>query len=78
MPTVLREGPYCIGFYSTDGGEPRHVHVQRDRRVAKYWLAPTRLAKNRGFAGHELTRIRRIVERHEDRLIEAWNDYFGP
>ena len=30
MPTVLRSGPYRFFFYSGDGAEPPHVHVQRD------------------------------------------------
>ena len=46
MPVVLREGPYTFLFYSTDRDEPRHIHVKRERRVAKFWLEPVSVANN--------------------------------
>jgi len=51
MPTVLRVGPYRFFFYSGDGGEPPHIHVERDEHVAKLWLDPVRLAASKSFAG---------------------------
>jgi hypothetical protein len=29
MPTVLKSGGYRLFFYSGDGGEPPHVHVEQ-------------------------------------------------
>src|SRR5262249_10497064 len=43
MPTVLRDGPYRMFFYSADRGEPPHVHVVREAKEAKFWLNPVRL-----------------------------------
>jgi hypothetical protein len=40
MPTIVRDGPYRLFFYSADGAEPPHVHIERDAAIAKYWLAP--------------------------------------
>ncbi len=60
------------------GGEPPHVHVDRENLSAKFWLAPVGLARNMGFAAHELYRIESLVERHREDLLEAWNGYFGP
>jgi hypothetical protein len=56
MPTVLRSGPYRFHFYSGDAEEPPHVHVERDEKTAKFWLAPlvSRAAEASGqsrFAG---------------------------
>ncbi len=65
MPTVLRDGPYIFVFFSSDKGEPPHIHVKDERRIAKFWLSPVTLAKNRGFAGHELTQIVRLIAKHE-------------
>ncbi len=76
MPTSLRIGPYRFFFYAGDRNEPAHAHVQRDDAEAKFWLAPVRLAWNRGFSAAELRRIERITEENETRLIEIWNDYF--
>jgi len=76
MPTVLQVGPYSFIFFSSDRGEPIHIHVKRDRLLAKFWLSPVSLIKNRGFNDHELNDISRLVEEHEKTLLEAWHDYF--
>jgi len=39
VPTILRDGPYRFFFFSNEGFEPPHVHVQRDRAIAKFWLS---------------------------------------
>ncbi len=77
MPTVLREGPYRFYFFSHEGREPAHVHVYRDERVAKIWLAHVAMAANYGFPAHELNEILRIVKEHRESLIEAWHGHFG-
>jgi hypothetical protein len=77
MPTVLQDGPYDFVFFSSDRGEPAHIHVKRDRDIAKFWLSPVSLAKNRGFKPHELRDIARRVIKHETVLLEAWHEYFG-
>ena len=76
MPTVLRRGPSRVCFFSDEGEEPPHVHVDRDERTAKFWLGPVRLARNRGFAEWELGGIQDMVEDHEFALLEAWHGRF--
>jgi hypothetical protein len=78
MPTILRDGPYAFIFFSSDEGEPKHIHVKRDGDIAKFWLEPVTLANSHGFRGHELNRIQRLVNQHQERLIEAWDEYFNP
>jgi hypothetical protein len=77
MPTVLEDGPYSFVFFSSDKGEPVHIHVKRDRQIAKFWLDPISLAKNRGFKEHELNQIARLVVKHQQTLLEAWHEYFS-
>lgn len=77
MPTVLRSGPYRLYFYSNEGHEPPHVHVDRDTASAKFWLRPTRLAANKGFATNELNRLLRLVSENEDVCWKAWRKHFG-
>ena len=77
MPTVLRIGPYRFFFYAGDRDEPEHVHVERDDRVAKFWLDPVRLQRSGGFDSSELNRIQRLVEDKREDLIRSWNEYFG-
>lgn len=77
MPTVLRDGPYSFAFYSNEGDEPPHVHVEYDGSEAKFWLDPVKLARNRRFAAHRLTRVESLVRKHQTELLRAWHDYFG-
>ena len=76
MPTVLRTGPYRFFFYAGDRNEPPHIHIERDSRIAKFWLDPIRLHNSGGFRRNELNRIRRIVADNQSDFIEAWHDYF--
>ena len=78
MPTILRVGPYRFFFYSGDGGEPPCVHVVRDDDEAKFWLDPSRLERSRGFTRRELRDIELLVITHQQDLLEAWTDFFGP
>lgn len=46
MPTIKDIfGPYRFFFYSFDCNEPKHVHVQRERMVCKFWLEPVALSR---------------------------------
>ncbi len=63
MPTVLQVGTYSFIFFSSDQREPAHIHVKRDRKLAKYWLDPITLEKNRGFKEHELNQIAKLITR---------------
>jgi Domain of unknown function (DUF4160) len=77
MPTVLRIGPYRFFFYSGDGTEPPHIHVERDDRIAKFWLNPVRLTRSGGFNRGELSEVESHVIANAPMLQEAWNEYFG-
>jgi hypothetical protein len=77
MPTVCEDGPYSFVFFSSDQTEPPHIHVKRDRQIAKFWLEPVSLVTNRGFSRHEVEQIERLVVEHRALLLEAWHDYFG-
>jgi hypothetical protein len=76
VPTVLREGPYRFFFYASDREEPRHVHVERDERVAKFWLNPVRLQKRGGLRQLEIRRVTRIIEENQTYLMERWDECF--
>jgi hypothetical protein len=76
-PTVKIVGPYRFFFYANEQGEPPHIHVRRDRSVAKYWLGNVALVRSRRFGAQELARIEQIVREHEEELMEAWNGFFS-
>ena len=78
MPTVLRVGRFRFFFFSNEAQEPAHIHVKSGGDEAKLWLDPVELAANAGFNGRELTQVQRLVEEHQEELLEAWNAYFSP
>lgn len=76
MPTVKSiPGPYRLLFYSFDCNEPKHVHIQREKLICKFWLEPISLGKNSGFSPKELNSIRRIVEANLTEILEAWHEH---
>ena len=77
MPTILRIGSYRFFFYSNEMGEPPHIHVQSDRKLAKLWLQPVRLASSTRFPAHELNNLSCIVAENEGHFLEAWHEYFS-
>lgn len=77
MPTILRIGPYRFFFYSNEKRGPPHIHVQRDRFLAKFWLNPVTLAGSKRFDSHELRTIQKHVEENRKTLLEAWNEHIG-
>jgi hypothetical protein len=77
MPTVLRISGFRFFFYSLEGSEPPHIHVELGDRVAKFWLDPVGLAESYGFRAHELNRLRALVIEHRLAFMEAWNVHFG-
>jgi hypothetical protein len=77
MPTILKVGAYRFFFYSNEKGEPPHIHVQRERKLAKLWLQPVTLVDNNGFPANELKELLSLVTKHQHIFKEAWDEFFG-
>jgi len=77
VPTLATIGPYRFFFFSNEGFEPAHVHVERDSSLAKFWLDPVSLAKASGFTARELRQIEQIVSEYAGTWKAKWNEYFG-
>ncbi|HEX8600183.1 MAG TPA: DUF4160 domain-containing protein [Chloroflexia bacterium] len=81
MPTSkVRVKGYRFIFYSSDEGEPQHIHVKEGQKHAKFWLAPeVKLAKNYqgSFREHELNELYDIIEEHVETFRGEWDDDFG-
>ncbi len=75
MPVVLRVRGYRFFFFSREGQEPPHVHVEQAERYAKFWLKPVSLARSRGFRSGEISEIQRIVDEHRSLLEERWHGH---
>jgi hypothetical protein len=74
MPIVLRVKGYRFSFYEADLDDPPHIHVRRQGGEAKFWLVPIKLERSRGFRGHELSEIQRLIEEYIDQLLLAWEE----
>jgi Domain of unknown function (DUF4160) len=77
MPTVMLEG-YRFFFFSNEGQEPSHIHVQSAENYAKFWLDPVLLAESTGYDARELNALHKIVSENTERFEKAWNDFFAP
>lgn len=77
MPTILRIRGYRFFFFSLEGNEPPHIHVEQGDYVAKFWLEPVNLASSYGFRSHELAKIRAIITEHSVLFLEKWHEFFG-
>ena len=77
MPEVLRIHGYRFFFFSREGTEPHHIHVEQAERYAKFWLIPVELAESRGFRSSELRQLHNLVEQHRESFIVAWDEHFN-
>jgi hypothetical protein len=77
MPTILRHGRWRVFFYSNEGSEPAHVHVESAGDTAKLWLTPVALVRSNQLTPSELREVERLVRLNRKVLLEAWNDFFG-
>ena len=77
MPTILKRGPYRFFFVSLDRGEPPHVHVKRENKVAKFWLDAVALERAGGFDRAELNTMAKLVHEYRETLLEKWYEFFG-
>jgi len=77
MPTVLIWNGYRFYFFSNEGQEPPHIHVDRAENSVKFWLDPVSVARNYGFSQREVRALEVKVREERERFVEAWNVYFG-
>jgi hypothetical protein len=77
MPTVLRVEGYRFFFWSNEGAEPPHVHVEKSGAAGKWWVEDLTMVYQDGFTAAQLRRIRELLSEHQQELLDAWNEHFG-
>ncbi|MEY2511888.1 MAG: hypothetical protein QOE26_2651 [Verrucomicrobiota bacterium] len=77
MPEVLRIGGFRFFFSSREGREPRHIHVEKAERYAKFWLEPVAVAESRGFRGAEMRELYSLIAQNREKFILAWDEHFS-
>ena len=76
MPTILRIDGFRFFFFSNEGFEPAHIHVESGDGYAKFWITPIVLASSSGYNSTELNKIRKLTVENEELFLEKWNEYF--
>jgi hypothetical protein len=76
MPTVLRVEGFRFFFFSNEGTEPPHIHVEHGDAHAKFWLDTLLLAYSTGMTARELRRARELVAEHAQAFKDAWLEHF--
>ena len=76
MPTLLRIGRWRFHFFSDEGQEPPHIHVDTGDGACKFWLAPVQMASEHRVPQFELRRIAREVLARQGWLLERWYEFF--
>jgi len=77
MPTVLRLIGYRFFFYSNEGNEPPHIHIEKGDAAAKFWLHEVELANSFGFSSKEINQLRNLVLENRELFIRSWHEHFG-
>ena len=76
MPTVLRIGSFRFHFYSDEGNEPPHIHIETPEGECKFWLDAIKLARNKGVSPSAVRNLEKLVFEHQSFLLEKFNEYF--
>ncbi len=76
MPTILRWRGCRFFFFSNEGSEPPHIHVESGDDYAKFWLEPVELDRSLGFNTALLRRLHWIVEENQSLFLERWHEHF--
>jgi hypothetical protein len=77
VPTILQIKGYRFFFFSHEGNEPAHIHVEHAEKYAKFWLKPIQLAASDGFRSAEISELRRLVQENSTLFEDKWNEYFS-
>jgi hypothetical protein len=75
MPKLLFVEGFRFYFFSNEGREPPHVHVEKGDGYAKLWLSPVELVYSRGLTRADVRRIRELAEEHAENFLKRWNDH---
>ena len=76
MPTILIIDGFRFFFYSNEH-LPKHIHIEKAEKTAKFSLESIELIKSFGFNASELKEIRNLVEENQELLIQNWDEFFN-
>ena len=76
MPSVFYIEGFRFFFYSNEH-LPKHIHIEKAEKTAKFNIENVELIKSSGFNSSELKTIRNLVEDKQELLIQKWDEFFS-
>jgi Domain of unknown function (DUF4160) len=67
MPTIININGFRFFFYSNEH-LPRHIHIEKGEKTAKFNIDFVELVKSYKFNSSELKEIRTLVVEHQELL----------
>jgi hypothetical protein len=77
MPTLLVLNGYQFYFFSNEGEEPPHIHVDKADATMKVWLDTLEIAYNYGYNPKQVKFILKAIQEHKESFINGWNSFFS-
>ena len=77
MPTIFRKLGFRFFFYSNEGNEPPHVHVEKGEGDGKYWIDPVEESYMRNFKKQEKKQVNQIVHQEQETFKKKWYEFFS-
>lgn len=75
MPTVLRSNGFRFFFFSNEH-EPEHIHIEKGDMYARIELETRQVTDSYNVNSKDLKKMIELIEKNEDKLKGAWNEYF--
>jgi len=76
MPTIFNQKGYRFFFFSNEH-VTIHIHIEKEKKTAKFEIDPVLLIKSRIFNASEIKEIRNLVEENNELIKDKWNEYFS-
>lgn len=77
MPTIANKNGFRFFFYSNEGSEPPHVHVQGHGGEAKVWLQTCEITFSRNLSPAHLGWLKAHMKQNVLIYLEKWNEVFN-
>ena len=76
MPTIIIIDGFRFFFYSNEH-LPKHIHVEKAEKTAKFNIEFVELVKSYRFNANELKIIRNLIEKNQELFNQQWDEFFS-
>ena len=76
MPTIIIIDGFRFFFYSNEH-LPKHIHVEKAEKTAKFNIESVELVKSYRFNANEMKIIRNLIEKNQELFNQQWDEFFS-